>query len=128
VEYYIGNNAGEVGRKLLDTNFSGTVLQGVPETDGDSATGIVVAPDGRSFTANELPTSDEQVSDVAETVNKYSLGDQATVFLVESADYRNLHICPPGTPMRDFYYFYTITPKPHQIHLWRLPETYTVVK
>jgi hypothetical protein len=114
----ITNNAGEVGEKLINTSFAGTVLQGVPKTGDKLGTGIMVRPAGWpfklgfgitvktdkvTFVMNKLPPPDEQTDNIDESVMKYDLGDQATVFLVRSMEYQGMSVCMPGTSMRSFF-------------------------
>lgn len=114
----ITNNAGEVGEKLINTSFAGTVLQGVPKTGDKLGTGIMVRPAGWpfklwfgitvktdevSFVMNKLPPPDEQGRIADEHITKYDLINQATVFLVRSMEYQGMIVCMPGTSMQSFF-------------------------
>jgi len=91
----------DLSRRLLATNFAGTVLEGVPETDTDYQTGVVVTgKDSFSVDHRTLEKSDDAESNGSSQVQRYNL-EGCTVF-IESGENDGLHIYPPNTSIVDF--------------------------
>lgn len=88
-----------LANRLLDSNFSGTLLAGTPEDDDNDASGIMVA-NRQTFSAADLPAPDDEASNGASTIRMYRIAG-ATVF-VEGGENSALGIHGPKATIKDF--------------------------
>lgn len=89
----------QLAATLLSTSFAGTPLVGTPETDDESASGILVATDGKTFACDgdSLPEADERATDGSTRIARFDGVDGVTVFLETGEMQNGLHIYPAGT-------------------------------
>lgn len=93
----------ELAKRLLASNFAGTVLEGAPETEVDYASGLIVSADQEhfDFDPNSITKNrDEGATNGASTVLRYDL--EGCVVFVESGVNDCLAIYPAGATIYDF--------------------------
>jgi hypothetical protein len=99
--YSIEKSVADVAKRLIDTNFAGTILAGAQETESDYSYGLMF-DDGYCDIGHEMPDESAYASNERNHLRLYKLEEAGVNVIVETGENDFVFIMPPTATIKDF--------------------------